>query len=136
MCAAKTLGVNIKITKPNHKWYKRSTVHAWYYPEPPADLPGEQWRMVTQKNGDAFPDDPKFDVSQLGRYRDRRRQGVVIRTASDIVTERGKANERYPSVNINGQYREIHELVATAWLGPRPDGLIILFHDHLQGRSR
>ena len=54
-----------------------------------------------------------------------------------VVSERGRVarllnldrSHRYPRVSIGGRKRYIHALVAEAWHGPRPDGLLALHAD-------
>jgi hypothetical protein len=54
-----------------------------------------------------------------------------------VVSERGRVakllkvdrSNRYPRVSIGGDMRYVHALVAEAWHGPRPDGLLVLHHD-------
>jgi hypothetical protein len=36
---------------------------------------------------------------------------------------------RYPRVSVGGEKRYLHALVAEAWHGPRPDGLLVLHYD-------
>lgn len=128
-CAAKAAGVKSVTIRTKDFETRKGMRYLYYYPDPPPDLPGEEWRPIRQKDGSAYPEDPKFDVSQW-RIRDRRYKGTVIRTARDTVTERGKEKKVYPVVSINRQNRRIHELVATAWLGPRPDNMIVNHKNH------
>lgn len=54
-----------------------------------------------------------------------------------VVSERGRVarllkvdrSHRYPRVSIGGEKRYLHVLVAEAWHGPRPDGLLALHAD-------
>jgi hypothetical protein len=54
-----------------------------------------------------------------------------------VVSERGRVakllkvdrSNRYPRVSVGGDMRYVHALVAEAWHGPRPDGLLVLHHD-------
>lgn len=54
-----------------------------------------------------------------------------------VVSERGRVARllnidrahRYPRVSIAGDKRYVHHLVAEAWHGPRPDGLLALHAD-------
>jgi hypothetical protein len=54
-----------------------------------------------------------------------------------IVSERGRVarllridrSHKYPRISIGGEKRYIHQLVAEAFHGPRPDGLLALHHN-------
>ncbi|OBF33264.1 hypothetical protein A5724_19540 [Mycobacterium sp. ACS1612] len=54
-----------------------------------------------------------------------------------VVSERGRVarllnvdrSHRYPRVSIGGRKRYVHQLVAEAWHGPRPDGAQALHWD-------
>jgi len=53
-----------------------------------------------------------------------------------VVSERGRVARllrvdtahRYPRVSV-GEKRYVHHIVAEAWHGPRPEGLLVLHHD-------
>lgn len=70
----------------------------------------------------------RLDVAVEERWRDL--DGLV-------VSERGRvarllpvdSSHRYPRVSVAGQKRYVHQLVAEAWHGPRPDGALALHHD-------
>lgn len=97
--------------------------------DPRPDLPGETWRLATRKDGSAFPADPMVDVSQYGRVRRRYvHKPAVVRAAADFLTPRSAGG--YPIVTVCDKKRKVHELVATAWLGPCQPGRVINHVDH------
>ena len=92
----------------------------------PEDLPGEEWRPTVEFGG-------WYDVSNLGRMR---------RSRSGHHTFAGKILS--PSINPGGyeiiglsmedgrRYRSVHSLVATAFIGPYPEGKEI---NHIDGNK-
>lgn len=86
-----------------------------------------EWRPVVGHEG-------RYEVSSCGQVRSLPRPGVPKARVLRQWTQYG-----YPSVNLScgsrdqRENRPVHVLVAAAWLGPRPDGLVIR---HLDGNSR
>ena len=92
----------------------------------PEDLPGEEWRPTVE-----FPE--WYGISNLGRVR---------RSRPGIHTFDGKIVK--PSINPGGYeiigmsmgdgrvYRSVHSLVATAFIGPYPEGKEI---NHIDGNK-
>lgn len=65
---------------------------------------------------------PEFEASDLGRVRDVKGR---VRSAT-----REKGPTRYPRIEVMHRRYLVHVLVANAFLGPRPDGLV---HNHKNG---
>lgn len=65
-----------------------------------------------------------YEVSSLGRVR-RIKPHSVARwgRAWPRLLKPGKSTDGYPQVNLEGQCRKVHRLVAEAFIGPRPDGM-------------
>lgn len=84
--------------------------------------PGEEWRPI--------PEHPDYDVSSLGRVRSRRRKTIPL------VLRPGLNPKGYLMVSLQGSdgqtTRLIHRLVAEAFLGRRPEGLVTR---HLNGNQ-
>ncbi|MET3527254.1 NUMOD4 domain-containing protein [Phenylobacterium koreense] len=86
----------------------------------------EQWRPVVGQEG-------KYEVSDLGRVRSLDR--VIIRSDGRSYRATGRLlklqtrDARYFSVTIGGRSIRVHELVAAAFLGPRPAGKQVLHSD-------
>lgn len=80
----------------------------------------EQWLPVPGYEG-------RYEVSDLGRVRSQRRQGAPGRVRTP--QKRGP----YLSLMLYRDHQpkewRIHALVAAAFLGPRPDGLLICHRD-------
>jgi hypothetical protein len=90
----------------------------------PKDLPGEIWKPVV-----GWED--LYDVSDQGRVRRKyNRYGVIVFSLTRC--ERGE----YPMVGLSRKgrstTRSIHGLVASAFIGPRPDGYVI---NHIDGNK-
>jgi hypothetical protein len=81
----------------------------------------EEWRPVAR--------DPRYEVSNLGRVRSWVRLGPSghgLRDVPLVLAASGRSDYRYPTVW--GPPRnpvKVHELVAEAFLGPRPEGMLI-----------
>jgi hypothetical protein len=78
-----------------------------------------------------------YEVSNLGRVRSIPRAvvqanswGIFERKMPGVLLRPWIAPAGYPNVNLHGKRHTVHELVALAFLGPRPDGLWIR---HLDG---
>lgn len=74
-----------------------------------------------------------YEVSNLGRVRSYRAMGHIENTPIKnprILKATVSRNFRYPSVCFQNKRRFVHELVATAFIGPRPVGMEI---DHKNG---
>lgn len=101
--------------------------------------PVEEWRAVVGYEG-------LYEVSSLGRVRslDRLREQLIARGPDRTRTVSRRLRGRvlaplpiksggYLGVNLSDgsrqKVRKIHQLVAAAFLGPRPDGLIPLHWD-------
>lgn len=79
----------------------------------------EQWRQVPGVS-------PAYEVSDLGRVRSLKRYaGTNLRVLATPLDSRGR-----PSVCIDRKARRVHQLVALAFLGPRPEGMEVR---HLDG---
>lgn len=92
---------------------------------PPPSLPGETWRAIPGYEG-------IYDVSDLGRVRSLPRKGVPV---GCILTQFNLPNPPgyfFVHLTVRGKTRSrtVHQLVAAAFIGPRPAG-----HDtrHLDG---
>lgn len=74
----------------------------------------ETWKRI--------PDHPDYEVSDRGRVRSWRRR------TSPLVLRQGLNPKGYPMVALQGEEgqrtRQVHRLVADAFLGPRPPGLV------------
>ncbi|HWH14395.1 MAG TPA: NUMOD4 motif-containing HNH endonuclease [Miltoncostaeaceae bacterium] len=83
----------------------------------------EEWR--------AIPSAPGYEVSNLGRVRSLRHRYGLRRQPKMLALQ---LVHGYPRVNLysGGSYRprRVHHLVAEAFIGPRPEGLIVR---HLDG---
>tara|TARA_B100001094_G_scaffold25018_1_gene20963 strand:- start:691 stop:1170 length:480 start_codon:yes stop_codon:yes gene_type:complete len=73
----------------------------------------ELWRPVVGLEG-------KYLVSNVGRV-----WSVRLNAPLSLVLLAGK----YPACNINRKMHKVHHLVAEAWHGPRPEGLLCLHRD-------
>lgn len=86
-------------------------------------MTGEEWRPVVGYEG-------LYEVSDQGRVRSLPRHGTRGQILKPYVGNRG-----YPTVNParDGENRTlpIHRIVAEAFLGPRPEGLVVR---HLNGK--
>lgn len=71
----------------------------------------EVWRQVTA-------DDGRYQVSSLGRVRSCRIGGEWRL----LTTSLRSRTSRYLSVRVDGRTRYVHDLVASVFIGPRPDG--------------
>lgn len=79
----------------------------------------EEWRPIPGSLG--------FEVSDQGRVRSltRTRQvGNHTRTYRERIRQLAVNRSGYPEVNINGHARLVHQLVLSAFVGPRPQGLV------------
>lgn len=66
----------------------------------------EEWRTIRAH--------PRYDVSSLGRVRSRRGTPRILATWTDPAG--------YVKVTLDKVGRYVHQLVAEAFIGPRPDG--------------
>jgi hypothetical protein len=81
--------------------------------------PIENWRAVPDTDG-------RYEVSDLGRVRRRTADGTI-----PILPHR--YGPGYLGVTVASRSRYVHELVALAFLGPRPDGYEV---DHVDGHRQ
>lgn len=86
--------------------------------------PTEIWKSIPNHEG--------YEVSNLGRVRSYRGLGLskelvaVPRMLRPSPSVRG----RYLQVSLFGSKRYVHDLVATAFLGPRPEGMDVAHWDN------
>jgi hypothetical protein len=79
----------------------------------------------------------KLIIRNLLDTRIEERWAPAIGIADHIVSDRGRVARllnidhahRYPRISADGRKHYVHHLVAQAWHGPRPDGLIVLHAD-------
>ena len=83
-------------------------------------MKGEVWKACKGHEG--------YDVSDAGRVRSWKR----YKTREEPQVLRPSNSNGYPYVNIGGGPRRIHELVARAFIGPKPEGMIIM---HIDGHK-
>jgi hypothetical protein len=92
--------------------------------------------VLAPSNGDAWCRECQLLVSaQLGRVLEERWRDHP--DGEHVVSERGRVARllrvdtahRYPRVSVAGVKRYVHHLVAEAWNGPRPEGLLALHQD-------
>jgi hypothetical protein len=129
--AQKTTGINIGNISNCAKGRQRiAGGFMWKYEDESDDLPGEVWTRVKQRDGTEYEKDPKIDVSQFGRLRDRRCGGVLKKKTSDYISEsRNRENKRYPAISIGRENnRFIHEIFATTLLGSAPAKSMVVNH--------
>lgn len=50
--------------------------------------------------------------------------------------KKGTDDSRYFTVEINGQKRYVHQLIAEAFIGPRPDGYVVDHVNRVKGDNR
>ena len=86
----------------------------------------EVWKPVVGREGE-------YEVSSFGRVRslDRtivRRDGLRLRLRGRVLRPQAR-DARYWSVDLGAGMVRIHELVAAAFLGPRPPGALVLHRD-------
>ena len=93
---------------------------------------GEIFRPALQKDGSEYTSDPGVDVSNMGRVRRRTARRSSMRLAGDFLTPRGRADGEYPIVTVLGKKRRVHDLVALAFLGPRPPGCVVNHKNHVK----
>lgn len=62
-----------------------------------------------------------YDASNFGRIRSRKGKGRILKTVT---------NQGYEQIAFYGKTRKVHSLVTEAFLGPRPEGLVVR---HLDG---
>jgi hypothetical protein len=96
--------------------------------QPLATESAEYWLPIPSTGGE-------FEASSLGRIKRVMRSGVryggrVVKTAPDTYFNRG--GYHVVNVTVGGEHKTLlaHKLIAEAFLGPRPDGLVI---NHLDG---
>lgn len=92
----------------------------------------EQWRPITGFEGE-------YEVSSCGRVRslDRTvetvgRWGPMTRKISGQILNPNLVGNIYPRVRLGGKgkpWRYIHHLVAEEFIGPRPEGALVLHWD-------
>lgn len=92
-------------------------------------MEAEEWRPVV-----THPD--RYEVSSLGRVRFRERRitrGVLTFTQRPrlLATTVGGRAKNYLRVHLSEpeRFAYIHHLVAEAFIGPRPEGLMVLHKD-------
>jgi hypothetical protein len=102
----------------------------WRYEEESDDLSGEVWVKIKKRDGTDYEKDPKVDVSQFGRLRDRRCGGVLKKKTSDYISGSvNRENKRYPCISVGRENnRFLHEIFATTLLGPPPDKFMVVNH--------
>lgn len=83
------------------------------------DLPGEEWRPIVGYEG-------RYEVSNLGRVKSLLR-GIILR-----ATRHHSNGYLYVGVSKTNTKTTIHSLVAAAFTGERPEGLVIR---HLNGEQ-
>jgi len=85
-----------------------------------ANLGGEEWRAIPGWEA-------MYEVSNLGRIRSLERTTASGRHVKEKILKPHVRGARYLSVTLclNGEhsYRYVHELVATAFIGPRAEGM-------------
>ena len=69
----------------------------------------EEWRPI--------PGFERYEASNLGRIRS------LKHASPRVLSTRVPPSARYLRVRIAGESRDVHGLVALAWLGPRPEGM-------------
>jgi hypothetical protein len=74
------------------------------------DLHCEAWLPVVGFQG--------WEISDRGRIRDARTHQIREPDTSG----------RYPRIHLNGRRRNVHQLMATSWLGPMPWGAGLVRH--------
>lgn len=101
-------------------------------PRPLANEPGEEWRPVVGYEG-------TYEVSDLGRVRSVPRFDSIGRIRAPRIKQTSISNG-YPYALLckNAKQRAIrvHVLVAAAFIGPRPSGLVINHIDHDKTNNR
>lgn len=60
-----------------------------------------------------------YEISQYGQVRDRCTQAI----------RKVDLSHRYPRVSIAGRKHYVHDLLAAAFIGPKPPGLLVLHAD-------
>ena len=55
--------------------------------------------------------------------------GMIIKTKMRGGNSKTKPKGKYKSVSLQGKTYSIHSLVATHFIGPRPDGLVVCHND-------
>lgn len=97
---------------------------------PPApSIPGERWKAIP--NTGEF-----YEVSSLGRVRSWKRKGCISgRREEPLILSLGMSRGGYLQAGVGAsradrKTRDVHVMVAEAFLGPRPDGLAVR---HLNG---
>jgi hypothetical protein len=100
----------------------------WRYEEESDDLPGEDWVKIKKIDGTEYEKDPKVDVSQFGRLRDRRCGGVLKKKTSDYISGSvNRENNRYPCISVGRENnRFLHEIFATTLLGTPPEKSMVV----------
>jgi hypothetical protein len=88
--------------------------------QPIQDTSSEEWRPVVGYEG-------RYDVSSLGR--------VWSHCSARTLSGWGKGS--YLKVQLDGKTWFVHQLVAFAFIGPRPDGQVVrhLDDDHMRNRA-
>lgn len=92
----------------------------------PPSMPGELWRSVPGTSG-------SYEVSNLGRVRSvpRITRGGQQRGGRIMALSTHPAGYRYVALYYDDKKRRrvVHQLVAEAFIGPRPDGLFVCHSD-------
>lgn len=95
-------------------------------PDPLPDNPGEEWRPVVGYEG-------IYEVSNVGRVRSVPRVDAAGRVRAPKIKAQTLSNG-YPMVLLYKDRKQraarVHVLVAEAFLGPRPPGLVVNHIDH------
>lgn len=79
-------------------------------------ITGEIWRAVVGHEG-------KYSVSNLGRVR---RDGAYHATHSGLIMKLALSRRGYMRVQVaRGKLQAVHIIVAAAFIGPRPEGMVI-----------
>ena len=102
----------------------------------------EEWRPVVGREGE-------YEVSSLGRVRslDRviwRRFGrrgpyadmLIKKTLPGVLLKPQRDTAGYPRVSLRGRPRRISSIVAEAFIGPRPDGAMVLHRNDEKSDNR
>lgn len=103
------------------------------------DLDGEIWKPVVGHEG-------AYEVSNMGRVRSldrtvplpqsRRHPQGKLKFLPGRLLRPGRCKSGYLSVSIKGRTHLVQHLVAAAFIGPRPPGLLVLHRDDVKDHNR
>jgi hypothetical protein len=83
------------------------------------ELDGEEWTPAKRRDGSAYAV-TRVWLSNFGRVKDARRN-LHILAAKDYLSELQNEMGVYPTISIEGEARQLHELFCTSYHGPNPD---------------